>query len=481
MDLNNLTIRSFHEALKNGGIKSLDVVKSFFDRIKKEDGKINSFLSLLEEKAFAQAEKVDLDVAAGKEIGILAGVPLAIKDNILIEGTRATAASRILENYVSAYDASVIKKLKKAGAVFLGKTNMDEFAMGASTENSAFGVTHNPFDLERVAGGSSGGSAASVAAGFALGALGSDTGGSIRQPAAFCGVVGIKPTYGRVSRFGLMAMASSLDQIGSFAKTAEDAELIFDAIRGADPLDSTSVEENYFPEKDFKKIKELRIGLPKEYFIEGLDDEVRNGMDEAVAKLKSLGFKFKEISLPHTKYAISTYYIVVPAEVSANLARFDGIRYSSPFRLKDNGQANLKDIYFKSRGEGFGAEVRRRILLGTFVLSAGYYDAYYAKAQKVRRLIQDDFKNAFKEVDVIMTPVTPTVAFKIGEKADDLLAMYLSDIFTATLNLAGLPGISMPVKKYELGGKELPVGFQLIGRHFREADIFGVGKVYEKE
>jgi aspartyl-tRNA(Asn)/glutamyl-tRNA(Gln) amidotransferase subunit A len=398
---------------------------------------------------------------------------------MLIEGTHTTAGSKILENYTSAYDATVIKKLKKEGAIFLGKTNLDEFAMGASTENSAFGVTRNPYDSERVPGGSSGGSAAAVAAGFALGALGSDTGGSIRQPAAFCGVVGMKPTYGRVSRFGLIAMASSLDQIGPFAKTVEDAEVLFNAIRGADPFDATSTDKDYVPEDDFRRLKELKIGLPKEYFIDGLSSDVKNGVDEAIAKLKSLGFKFKEISLPHAEYALACYYIVVPAEVSANLARFDGIRYD---RIRDAESAvrSLRDIYFKNRGERFGAETRRRILLGTFVLSAGYYDAYYAKAQKVRRLIQNDFKEAYKEVDVILTPVAPTAAFKIGEKADNPLAMYLSDIFMVSLNLAGLPGISIPVKKYNLSGGELPVGFQLIGKHFREADILGIGKQYEK-
>lgn len=364
----------------------------------------------------------------------------------------------------------------------MGKTNMDEFAMGSSTENSAFGVTRNPYDLERVPGGSSGGSAAAVAANFALGAFGSDTGGSIREPAAFCGVVGFKPTYGSVSRFGLIAMASSLDQIGPFAKTVEDAEILFDAIRGVDPFDATSVKKDFLPENDLEKIKNLKIGLPKEYFIDGLSVDVKNGVEEAIAKLKTLGFKFKEISLPHTKYALSVYYIIMPAEVSANLARFDGIRYD---RIKDiskskNGRSMLQEIYFKNRGERFGAEVRRRILLGAFVLSAGYYDAYYAKAQKVRRLVRNDFDEAFKKVDVILTPVTATSAFKIGEKADDPLAMYLSDIFTIPVNLAGLPGISIPVKKYEIGGKELPVGFQLIGKHFREADIFGIGKQYEK-
>ncbi|MEK7651436.1 MAG: Asp-tRNA(Asn)/Glu-tRNA(Gln) amidotransferase subunit GatA [Patescibacteria group bacterium] len=482
MHFNDITIKSFHDSLKNGEFKALEVVRELFDKIKKEDVKIHSFLTLLEEEAVEQAERVDLDLASGKNISILSGVPLAIKDNMLIEGSRATAGSRILENYVSSYDATVVGKLKKEGAIFLGKTNMDEFAMGSSTENSAFGVTRNPYDLERVPGGSSGGSVAAVAANFALGAFGSDTGGSIREPAAFCGVVGFKPTYGSVSRFGLIAMASSLDQIGPFAKTVEDAEILFDAVRGEDPFDATSVKKDFFPENDLKKIKELRIGLPKEYFIDGLSADVKNGVEEAIAKLKTLGFKFKEISLPHTKYALSVYYIIMPAEVSANLARFDGIRYD---RIKDiseskNGRSMLQEIYFKNRGERFGAEVRRRILLGTFVLSAGYYDAYYAKAQKVRQLVRNDFDEAFKKVDVILTPVTATSAFKIGEKADDPLAMYLSDIFTIPVNLAGLPGISIPVKKYEIGGKELPIGFQLIGKHFREADIFGIGKQYEK-
>ncbi len=482
MHLEDLTIKSFHDGLKNKEFKVIEVVQGFFERIKKEDGKIHSLLTLLESDAAARAEDVDAKIASGEEIGAMAGVPMVIKDNILINGFRATASSRILENYVSSYDATVINKLKKNDTIFLGKTNMDEFAMGASTENSAYGVTRNPHDLERVAGGSSGGSAAAIAANFALGGLGSDTGGSIRQPAAFCGVVGMKPTYGRTSRFGVMAMASSLDQIGPFAKTVEDTEIIFNSIQGKDPFDATSVDVEYSPENDPKKIKELKIGIPKEFFVDGMSAEVKNGIDESVAKLKSLGFKFKDISLPHTKYALSTYYIVVPAEVSANMARFDGIRYD---RIKNLGKSGDKersalwDIYFKNRGERFGAEVRRRILLGTFVLSAGYYDAYYAKAQKVRRLIQNDFKEAFKEVDVILTPVTPTTAFKIGEKADDPLAMYLSDIFTISLNLAGLPGISIPVKKYKIGGGELPVNFQLIGKHFREADIFGVGKVYE--
>jgi aspartyl-tRNA(Asn)/glutamyl-tRNA(Gln) amidotransferase subunit A len=476
MHIEGMTIKKFHDGLKSKEFKALEFVQNLFGKIKGEDGKIHSFLSLLESDAVGRAEKTDLDLASGKEIGILSGVPLAIKDNMLIEGTRATAGSKILENYFSSYDASVIGKLKKEGAVFLGKTNLDEFAMGASTENSAYGVTHNPYDLERVPGGSSGGSAAAVAAGFVLGALGSDTGGSIRQPAAFSGVVGMKPTYGRVSRSGLIAMASSLDQIGPFAKTVEDAEILFNAIRGADPFDATSADGGYLPEDNLKELKGLKIGLPKEYFIDGLSGEVKNGVDEAIAKLESLGFKFKEISLPHTEYALACYYIVMPAEVSANLARFDGIRYD---RIPESEIRNLRDIYFKNRGERFGAESRRRILLGTFVLSAGYYDAYYAKAQKVRRLIQNDFKEAFKEVDVILTPVTPTAAFKIGEKADDPLAMYLSDIFTVSVNLAGLPGISIPVKKYKIGG-DLPVGFQLIGKHFREADIFGIGKQYEK-
>lgn len=471
MDIKNLTIKTLEEGFKAKEFSALEVTQEFFKEIELHDKEIGAYLSLTKDEAFLEAGKADVARAEGGEVTPLAGIPLAIKDNMLVKGYPATAASRMLEHYSAAYDATVIKKLKESHAVFLGKTNLDEFAMGSSTENSAFQVTKNPHDTSRVAGGSSGGSAAAVAAGFAVAGLGSDTGGSIREPAAFCGVVGMKPTYGTVSRFGLIAMASSLDQIGPFAKTVEDAKILFNAIRGKDVHDATSM--NFEDAKS--DIKNLKIGIPKEYFVEGISPEVAKGVDEAVQKLKKLGFTFKEISLPHTKYALSVYYIIMPAEVSTNLARLDGIRYARD--VKD--VKNLKDLYVKNRAHGFGPETRRRVLLGTFVLSSGYYDAYYAKAQKVRRLIKEDFDNAFKEVDVILSPVTPTPAFKIGEKTEDPLSMYLSDIFTIPANLAGIPAISIPVKKYTVGSGELPIGFQLMGKHFHEADLFGIGELYE--
>lgn len=492
MDLNSLTIKKFHEGLINKDFSVFEITKAFFDYIEKKDAEINAYLRLTKDLALSQAKAVDADSAGKKELPILAGAPLAIKDNILIEGEQATAASKILANYRASYDATVIRKLKEAGAIFLGKTNMDEFAMGSSTENSAFKLTKNPYDLERVPGGSSGGSAAAVAADMAVAALGSDTGGSIRQPASFCGVVGLKPTYGAVSRYGLMAMASSLDQIGLITKTVEDAEILFEAIRGKDNFDATSVDYQLpITNNQLQDFRKLTIGLPKEYFIEGLDKGIGKAMDEAIEKFKKLGFKFKEISLPHTKYALSCYYIIMPAEVSANLARFDGIRYSRNYAEQTRNIAErsrksaLEEVYFRQRGGGFGDEVKRRIILGTFVLSSGYYDAYYAKAQKVRSLIKKDFDDAFKEVDVILTPVSPTAAFKIGEKTGDPLKMYLSDIFTIPVNLAGLPALSMPVENFSIKtskqkNNELPVGFQLIGKHFHEADILGIGKEYEK-
>ena len=433
-----------------------------------------------------QAEEVDIALAKGEEINELAGLPMAIKDNILIKGLPATAASKILENYKATYDATVIKKLKNKKAVFLGKTNLDEFAHGSSTENSAFKTTKNPYDLERVPGGSSGGSAAAVAANMAVAALGTDTGGSIRLPASFCGVVGLKPTYGAVSRSGIIAMASSLDQVGPLTKTVEDAAILFKAISGKDDLDTTSVDAKYGDEllnPKLEDIKKLTIGLPKEYFTGGLDDYTQKEIQKAIVQIKSLGLKIKEISLPRTKYALSVYYIIMPAEVSSNLARFDGIRYSRLDGLENKGN-KMWDVYFKQKGKGFGPEARRRIMLGTYVLSSGYYDAYYSKAQKVRRLIKEDFDKAFNPlaggVDVILTPVSPTPAFKINEKTNDPLQMYLSDIFTIPLNLAGLPGVSIPVRKYNKGENELPVGFQLIGKPFREADILGIGQFYEK-
>jgi len=479
LPLNELTIKNFHEGLKNKKFKALEIVQAFLNHIKERDKKINAYLFLDEESAIKQAEIVDLKIAQGEEIDILAGVPLAIKDNILIKDLPCTAGSKILENYIASYDATVIKKLKEKNAIFLGKTNLDEFAMGSSTENSAFGPTKNPYDLERVPGGSSGGSAVAVAGHMAIASLGSDTGGSIRQPASFCGLVGLKPTYGAVSRFGLIAMASSLDQIGPITKTVEDSAIIFEAISGKDEFDATSVElpQNFKKEilnPDFNYIKNLTIGIPKEYFVGGLDKDTENGLDLALKNLKSLGLKFKEISLPHTKYALSCYYIIMPAEVSSNLARFDGIRYARTYEEK-----SLLEIYFKNKSL-FGPETKRRIILGTFVLSSGYYDAYYKKAQQVRALIIEDFKKAFKEVDVIFAPTSPTVAFKIGEKTSDPLSMYLSDIFTIPVNLAGIPAISIPVKNYHQAQNELPVGFQLITRHFEEKNILGLGRFYEK-
>ena len=485
VDIRELTIKKFHDGLTNKQFSAFEITKEFFAYIKEKDKNIDAYLRLLKDSALEQASKVDVEFAKGKELNVLAGAPLAIKDNILIEGELCTSASKILENYKASYDATVIKKLKEAGAIFLGKTNMDEFAMGSSTENSAFKTTKNPRNLERVPGGSSGGSAAAVAADMCAAALGSDTGGSIRQPAGFCGIVGLKPTYGTVSRYGLMAMASSLDQIGPLTKTVEDAEILFNVIKGKDERDATSVEnhKSQITNPKLENIQKLTIGLPKEYFVGGMDKETESKIQEAIKGLKSLKIEFKEISLPHTKYALSCYYIIMFAEVSANLARFDGIRYSrvSSSKLK---ASSLKDIYFKTRGEGFGDEVKRRIMLGTFVLSSGYYDAYYAKAQKVRRLIKEDFEKAFEEIDLILTPVSPTTAFKIGEKTNDPLSMYLSDIFTIPLNLAGLPGMSIPVKnlKSQISNlkSKLPVGFQLIAKPFHENDIFEVGKFYER-
>lgn len=459
----------------------MEMTQSFFDWIEKRDSEIGAYLSLCKDLAVRQAEAVDIKIAKDEALNFLAGVPLAIKDNMLIVGLPATAGSKILADYKASYDATVIKKLKAAGSVFLGKTNLDEFAMGSSTENSAFKLTKNPHDLGRVPGGSSGGSAAAVASHMTIAALGSDTGGSIRQPAAFCGVVGLKPTYGAVSRYGLIAMASSLDQIGPFTKTVEDAAILFKEIAGQDMMDSTSSPQaNDYGEEllnpKLENIKRLKVGIPEEYFVEGLDKKVAESVEAAIKDIKSLGLEIKKISLPHTKYALSCYYIIMPAEVSSNLERLEGIRYGTRHKA-----GNLIELYEKDREIGFGPEAKRRILLGTFVLSSGYYDAYYAKAQKVRRLIGQDFEEAFKEVDVILTPVTPTPAFKIGEKVDDPLSMYLSDIFTIPVNLAGLPAISIPASSVQRqASSELPVGFQLIGKHWREADILGIGQYYEK-
>ncbi len=474
MDLEKLTIQEANKGLREKKFSARELAGFFLSQIDKKDQGLGAYLEVTRDEALAQAARVDNLIVEGKPINYLTGIPLAIKDNILVKNRQATAGSKILENHNAVYDATVVKNLKKEEAVFLGKTNLDEFAMGSSTENSAYQVTKNPYDKERVPGGSSGGSAVAVAANMALGALGSDTGGSIRQPAAFCGVVGLKPTYGAVSRYGLIALASSLDQIGTLTKTVSDAVILFRGIAGHDEFDSTSVPGIDYSELlvfDQARIKNLTIGIPKEYFVEGLSKEVAQGVEGAIETLKRAGLKFKEISLPHTKYALSVYYIIMPAEASTNLARYDGIRYG----MRSEAQ-NLLELYFKNRGQGFGPETKRRIILGTFVLSAGYYDAYYTKAQKVRTLVKQDFDQAFEDVDVVLAPVTPTPPFKIGEKIEDPLEMYLSDIFTIPVNLAGLPAVSLPIKGRE---GSLPLGFQLIGKPFREADILGVGQIYE--
>lgn len=471
MEIEELTIQKIHKGLLNKDFSALELAEIFLAEIEKKDKDISAFLTITREQALSQAKEVDEMIASGKEVSILAGVPCAVKDNMLAEGVRCTAGSKILENYIAPYDATVVKKLKDQGAVILGKTNLDEFAMGSSTENSAFGPTKNPHDLKRVPGGSSGGSAAAVAANLAVFALGSDTGGSVRLPASFCGVVGLKPTYGAVSRYGLIAFASSLDQIGSIAKTVEDCKIVFEVITGRDEMDSTSVNAK-FKSQNSKlqgKIQSLKIGVPKEYFIKGVDEGVEKVIKAAIKKYEEMGARIEEISLPHTEYALACYYIIAPSEASANLARYDGIKYGY-YKKQDN----LFDVYFESRGEGLGPEVRRRIMLGTYALSAGYYDAYYLKAQKVRTLVREDFDKAFKKVDVIFTPVSPTPAFKLGEKTQDPLTMYLSDIFSVSVNLAGLPALSLPVGN----ASNLPVGLQIIGKPFEEEKILETAAYY---
>jgi aspartyl-tRNA(Asn)/glutamyl-tRNA(Gln) amidotransferase subunit A len=472
--LHRVTAVELSRRIAARAVTSAAVVDAFFARIHALNPRLNAFLSLAEEKARARAAAVDAAIAAGTTFGPLAGVPVAIKDNMMITGEPTTCSSKILQGYTAPYDATVIEKLKAAGAILVGKTNLDEFAMDSSTENSAFGVTRNPWQTDCIPGGSSGGSAAAVAASLAPLALGSDTGGSIRQPAACCGVVGLKPTYGRVSRYGLVAFASSLDQIGPFAYTVEDAAALLQVIAGHDPRDATSVDTavpDYLAALQ-GSIAGMRIGLPKEYFIDGLDPEVAASVRAAVKVFEGLGASVREISLPHTPYAVAVYYIIAPSEASANLARYDGVRYAS--RAASD---HLLDMYEKTRGAGFGPEVKRRIMLGTYALSAGYYDAYYGKAQKVRTLICRDFDRAFNEVDVILTPTTPTTAFKMGEKTADPLQMYLSDIFTISCNLAGLPGISLPCGFSAAG---LPIGLQLLGRPFAEETILKAGNQYEK-
>ncbi|GAB4580101.1 MAG: Asp-tRNA(Asn)/Glu-tRNA(Gln) amidotransferase subunit GatA [Anaerolineales bacterium] len=482
-DLTALSITHYAALIHSGELSSRELTKSYLFQIESLDSTLHAFLHLDPEGALAQADEADKKLTSARKKGEtphpLTGIPIAIKDVIAVAGMPCTSGSKILEGFVPPFDATAVARLRAAGVVIVGKTNTDEFAMGSSTENSAYGVTRNPWDPSRVPGGSSGGSAAAVAANLVPGALGSDTGGSIRQPASFCGVTGIKPTYGRVSRYGLVAYGSSLDCVGAFARSAEDAALIFNTIAGHDPLDVTSVDlpippitNHQSPITDLQSpISNLRIGVPKEYFISGIQPAVETAVRAAISDLQSLGAEIREISLPHTEYALPVYYLIAPAEASANLARFDGVRYGP----REAGET-LWDVFFNTRGERFGAEVKRRIMLGTYALSAGYYDAYYGQAQKVRTLIKRDFEAAFEEVDVIAAPVAPTTAFKIGVHSNDPLAMYLEDVFTLPANLAGVPGISFPVG---FDAEGLPIGMQLMGPHFREDVLFRAAGAYQ--
>lgn len=475
MELYDLTIHELSGMLKKGETTSAAVTRSVLDRIKAVDDKVKAYLTVTEKEALAEAEKSDRAIKSDGNGSPVRGVPIAVKDNMCTDGIRTTCASKILEPFIPPYDATVIVQLKGAGYVMTGKTNMDEFAMGSSTEHSGFFITKNPWDLDRIPGGSSGGSAAAVAAGECIAALGSDTGGSIRLPAACCGVVGLKPTYGRVSRYGLVAFASSFDQIGPITKDVADAAILMNVIAGHDPKDSTSAN---IPLPDFtaalkKDVKGMKVGIPKEYFIEGMDREVELAVREAVKAIEGLGAKVIDVSLPHSGYAVATYYILATSEASSNLARYDGVKYG--FRAQ--GAKDLLDMYMQSRSRGFGPEVKRRIMLGTYALSAGYYEAYYKKGQQVRTLIKRDFDEAFKLADVIATPTAPTAAFKIGEKTMDPLQMYLTDIFTLSVNLAGIPGISVPCAFTKSG---LPIGLQLLGRHFDEESVLRAAYAFEQ-
>ena len=476
MNLKNITADKLVALYRNRDLTVSEVITNVYDEIERTDGDIRAFISLCRDRAVEEARRMDVKIAAGEALESMAGVPVAIKDNMTIRDMTTTCGSRILENYIPPYTSTAVERLRSAGAIVIGKTNCDEFAMGSSTENSGFFVTRNPHNLDRVPGGSSGGSAASVASGTSLIALGSDTGGSIRTPASFCGVVGIKPTYGRVSRYGLVAFASSLDQIGPLAKSVRECAETLAAICGFDHFDSTSADTAVpdFVKNLDRPIKGTRIGIPKEYFVSGLDPQVKAKIEAGMRLYEDLGCELHEISLPHTEYAVATYYLIATAEASSNLARYDGVRYG----LREAGDASLQEMYRHTRHNGFGKEVKRRILLGTYALSAGYYDAYYLKALKVRTLMLGDFQKAFEKVDVILTPTSPTVAFKIGEKTGDPLLMYLSDIFTITLNLAGLPGISVPCGK---NSENLPIGMQLMSNHFEEALLLSVAHHYEKE
>ncbi len=478
-------IRDLHNKLINQDITSEQLTSAYFGKIEKKDPEIKAFLSLNKEFALDKARSVDKKIENGEEVDLLAGIPCAVKDNILIDGLVATAGSKILENYKAPYDATVIERLKKIDAVFLGKTNMDEFAMGSSCENSAYQTTKNPHDASRVPGGSSGGSAAAVAADECVWALGSDTGGSIRQPASLCGVVGLKPTYGLVSRYGLIAMASSLDQIGPLTISVEDAAIVLSRIAGRDRRDATTMKsaDTSYEERLAGSVKKVRVGVPREYFSEkGLNSEVRETVEEAVEKFREMGAEIVETSLPNSEYALNTYYIIMPSEVSSNLARYDGIRYgrSAKKEFEEKPNAVLKDVYFKSRSKHLGKETKRRIMLGTYALSAGYYDQYYLKAQKVRSLIRKEFEEVFQEVDILLAPTAPTPAFKIGEKTEDPIEMYLQDVYTVTANMIGIPAISVPCGKIKKDGKKLPVGLQILGKWFDEEIVLNAAFAFEQ-
>lgn len=473
IDISNLTIKDLNNHLRNGDFTVRDLATAYLENIKSKNSEINAYLEIYDD-VLSQADAIDEKIKNG-DIKQLSGLPLAIKDNILIEGRKATSASKILEGYIAPYDATVIKKLKEQDVLFIGRVNMDEFAMGGSTENSTFGVTKNPLDTSRVSGGSSGGSVAAVAMNGALASLGSDTGGSVRQPSSFCGTVGLKPTYGGVSRYGLMAMGSSLDVIGPITKTVTDSEILFNTIKGADKMDSTTYVENIYPKKTVKE--KMTIGVP--YHIlekDGLSPEAKKNFDESIEKLKQLGYEIKDIKLPNIDYSLAVYYILMPAEVSSNLARFDGVR----FGLHVDGK-NLLEDYMKTKGQGFGQEVRRRILIGTYVLSAGYADAYYNKALALRQKISEDFDKAFMEVDAIVTPTTPGTAFKIGEKINDPLSLYLEDVFTVPANIVGIPAISIPSGEVSKDGVSLPLGLQIMAPHDCENILFHIGKKFKGE
>jgi aspartyl-tRNA(Asn)/glutamyl-tRNA(Gln) amidotransferase subunit A len=474
MELNQLTIHELQGKIKSGEVSAVQITESVFNRISAVEERVHSYVRLMKDEAMISAKKSDEDLKNGK-FKPLSGIPIALKDIVCTKGIITTCGSHILHNFVPPYDATVVEKLRDAGAIFVGKANMDEFAMGSSTETSYFGVTRNPWDLTRIPGGSSGGSAAAVAADQCIASIGSDTGGSIRQPAALCGVVGLKPTYGRVSRFGLIAFASSLDQIGPFTKDVEDCAIMMNVLAGYDPRESTSVKREV---PDYRKsigrdISGWKIGIPKEYFISGIDPEVSAAIQNAIVVIEKRGGQCVDISLPHTEYCLAVYYIIAPAEASSNLARYDGVKYG----LRTSEGRDLLDMYKKTRMQGFGAEVKRRIMIGTYALSSGYYDAYYKKASQVRALIKNDFAEALKKCDVILTPTTPTPAFRIGEKTDNPLQMYLSDIFTISSNLAGIPGISVPCG-YTASG--LPIGIQFLAGHFEEGKLIQIASAYEQ-